>query len=42
MGFLESIKRTFNIAGCEVAVAADEEVYSPMDRVTGNVLITGG
>ena len=42
LGFLESVKRTFNIAGCEVAVAADDEVYSPMDRVTGNVLITGG
>lgn len=42
MGFLESVKRTFNIAGCEVAVVVDDEVYSPMDRVTGNVLITGG
>lgn len=42
MGFLDSVKRTFNIAGCEVAVTVDEEVYSPMDRVTGNVLITGG
>lgn len=41
MGFLESVKRTFNIAGCDVAVAVDEDVYSPMDRVTGNVSITG-
>ena len=42
MGFLESVKRTFNIAGCEVAVRVGEEVYSQMDRVAGTVSITGG
>ena len=42
MGFLESVKRTFNIAGAEVCVQTKDDVYSQNDVVTGNVLIQGG
>ena len=42
MGFLESVKRTFNIAGAEVCVQTEDDVYSQHDVVTGNVLIQGG
>lgn len=42
MGFLESVKRTFNIAGAEIAVVTEDEVYSQFDRVAGSVCIKGG
>ena len=42
MGFLESVKRTFNIAGTEVCVQTKDDVYSQYDVVTGKVLIQGG
>ena len=42
MGFLESVKRTFNIAGAEVCVQTEDDVYSQHDVVTVHVLIPGG
>ena len=42
MGFLESVKRTFNISGAEVMVVTEDEVYSQFDRVAGEVMIKGG
>lgn len=42
MGFLESVKQTFNIAGTEVCVLTEDDVYSQCDVVTGNILIQGG
>ena len=42
MGFLESVKRTFNIAGTEICVQTEDEVYSQRDVVTGTVLVEGG
>lgn len=42
MGFLESVKRTFNIAGTEVCVLTEDDVYSQCDVVTGQILIQGG
>ncbi len=42
MGFLDSVKRTFNIAGAEVCVLTEDDVYSQFDVVTGKVLIQGG
>ena len=42
MGFLESVKRTFNIAGTEICVLTEDDVYSQRDVVTGKVLVEGG
>lgn len=42
MGFLDSIKHTFNIGGAEVRVEVEDDVYSQGDRVNGTVHITGG
>ena len=42
MGFLESVKRTFNIAGAEICVLTEDDVYSQCDVVTGKVLVEGG
>ncbi len=42
MGFLESVKRTFNIAGTEICVLTEDDVYSQCDVVTGKVLVEGG
>ncbi len=42
MGFLENVKRTFNIAGTELSVLTEDDVYSQFDVVTGKVLIQGG
>ena len=42
MGFLESVKQTFNIAGTEVCVQTKDDVYSQCDVVAGEVLIQGG
>ncbi|MCH7700851.1 MAG: sporulation protein [Planctomycetes bacterium] len=42
MGFLESVKQTFNIAGTEVCVQTEDDVYSQCDVVTGKILIQGG
>ncbi len=42
MGFLESVKRTLNIAGAEIGVLTEDEVYSQGDRVRGQMQITAG
>ena len=42
MGFLTSLKQTFNISGTEVVVVTDDDVHSQFDRVSGKVIITGG
>lgn len=42
MGFLETIKRTFNISGTEITVVTEDDVYSQFDQVSGKVIIKGG
>lgn len=42
MGFLTSLKRTFNISNAEVAVVTEDDVYSQSDRVSGEVVVRGG
>lgn len=42
MGFLESVKRTFNVAGVEISVETHDDVFSQFDRVSGVVTIHGG
>jgi hypothetical protein len=42
MGFLTSLKRTFNISGTEVAVVTEDDIYSQCDRVSGKVVVRGG
>ncbi len=42
MGILDSVKQTFNIAGSEISVLIDDDVYSQGGVVTGKFLIKGG
>ena len=42
MGFLTSIKKTFNISGAEVSVATDDDIHSQGDRVSGRVTVRAG
>ena len=41
MGFLDGLKRTFNIAGVEIQVATEDDVCSQGDVITGRVIIRG-
>ena len=42
MGFLQSFKQTFNIAGVEIAVQTEDEIYSQGDLVRGHIHLHGG
>ncbi len=41
MGFLDSLKRTFNIAGVEIGVVTEDDVCSQGDAIAGQVIIRG-
>ena len=42
MGFIDSLKRTFNISGAEVTITLDDSVHGQNDAVTGEAEVLDG
>jgi sporulation-control protein spo0M len=42
MGFLDTLKQVFNIGGVQVQIAADHDIHSQEDAVSGQVVLRGG
>lgn len=40
MGFLQGLKRTFNIAGSKIVISTEDQIYSQNDTIKGDIIIT--